>query len=96
MKKILVEFFQVMQYNNTTVEVLFNKYPIVLYIFTLFFRTLLHRIGIQNANDFNQNIETNKIINVLCDYFDLDYQIRKEIYIIQEAQFFIFVSDSQN
>ena len=64
----------------------------MLYIFTLFFRTLLHQLGIKNANDFTQSIEANKVIHVLCDYFDLDYQVKKGIYLIQESQLFIFVS----
>lgn len=41
MKKILVEFFQVMQYNEGPCESILDKYPIVLEIFTLFLRTIL-------------------------------------------------------
>ena len=54
MKKILVEFFQVMQYHSGPCEPILDKYLIVLEIFTLFFRTILNSMEITNAGHYNK------------------------------------------
>lgn len=74
-----------MQYHQGKVEQMLDKYPIVVEIFTLFFRTILKKMGLQGANNFRTTINSNQAISTLFDYFDINYQTIKNLYLIGEC-----------
>ena len=91
MKKILVEFFQVMQYHSGACEPILDKYLVVLEIFTLFFRTILTYMDIPNADHYNKEVNPHSTIPAIFDYFDLNYQANKNGYLLFEEQIAILI-----
>ena len=71
-----------------------DKYPIVIEIFILFFRTILKNIGLNSADDFRKPVNPHEAIPLLFDYFDIRYQIRKGLYILGEGELVLFLEDS--
>ena len=91
LKKMLVEFFQVMQYHEGKVEDILVRYPIILPIFASFFRTILHKLGVPNALNFQLRISPNLAICRIFDYFDIGYQFRKGVCVVADEEIGIYV-----
>lgn len=90
-KKILVEFFQVLQYNTGDLEAVFMKYPFAVLNFIFLLRTILKGLRVPGALDFSKRIGSAAAITKILDYFDVGYYCRKGIYIIEEEQIGIYV-----
>ena len=93
MKKILVELFQVLKYNDGPTEPILDKYPIVQEIFILFFRSVLAKItdGSFGERNYLTKVESDEILDSLLAYFDITYQRRKGLYIMFEDNQYIYV-----
>lgn len=95
MKKILVELFQVLKYNDGPVEIILDKYPIVQEISILFLRAVLVKItgGVFGEENYLARVENDEIVDILLDYFDITYQKRKGLYVMFEDNQFVHVNN---
>lgn len=67
------------------------KYPIVMEVFTFFFRTILNILGVSGALNYHKKIPSAAAIAKIFDYFDMNYHCRKGMFIIDEEHIALYI-----
>lgn len=61
----------------------------------LLMRTLLVKLGLQEANSYAQGLPTEIAVEILSDYLDLNYRKKGDAYLFLEGNMFLYECQSQ-
>lgn len=91
MKKLVVEFFYSLMYSDLEdkVEGILCKYPIVMEILVLFFRTVLANLGLPLARDYLLKLPTSDAYSLLIGFLDLNCKTQDALFLFYEDRIFI-------
>lgn len=92
MKKLIVEFFFTLTYASydDKIEDKLRKYPIVMDILVIFFRCLLFKFHVKNAEDWLFTLATKEIYEILINMLDINCKLSNSIYLLYDDRIFIY------
>lgn len=97
MKKFVAEF--VIELYFTDFEVVFfkkiAKYSVIIDILTLFLRCILVGLGLAEAGNYLQDLPSDTVVELLSDYFDMNYRKTKGAYLFLENSLFLYRINSE-
>lgn len=98
MKKFVVEFVVQLYFADfqTVFEKRLAKHPVILTIMSIFLRCVLVKLGLQQAKDYEECLPMETVVELLGDFFDLNYRKTKEIYQYIENNLFLYEIDSES
>lgn len=63
---------------------------------SIFLRCVLVKLGLQQAKDYEECLPMETVVELLGDFFDLNYRKTKEIYQYIENNLFLYEIDSES